>query len=195
VSVLPFSVNLLAPLAPLPHLAEPEARVYVRARAPRVYAAVRQLPDRAVLVELPLEPNYDRRAMYYSTMHRRRLLNGYSGFHPPEYETLVGILSDILRQPDAALEALRQRQATHALVHEAAYLGGEGGRISALFRASGAVEIFHDGRDALFALPSGSSSANSPLLPIAPGSFGRWPLVRVTPVSSPDRRANCPPGC
>jgi len=36
----------------------------------------------SVLVELPIgQPDYDLRAMYYSTMHWRGLVNGYSGMH------------------------------------------------------------------------------------------------------------------
>ena len=39
-----------------------------------------------VLAELPLgQPDFDLRAMFYSTVHQRALLNGYSGFFPPHY--------------------------------------------------------------------------------------------------------------
>jgi hypothetical protein len=151
VNVLPFPVNRVMSLQTL---ATPEARVYPSADAPRVYAAVRQLPHPAVLVEFPFgRPDYDRRAMYYSTAHWRPLVNGYSGFYPPDYGRLAFFLSDVPRRPELAWEALRQRGVTHALVHEAAYLEGEGVRVSTSFRAAGATEIFRDGSDALFALP------------------------------------------
>ena len=153
VSVLPYPVNRVRPVE---NLATPEARVHLAASAPAVYTAVRRLPERAVLVELPLgRPEYDVRAMYYSTMHWRPLINGYSGFYPPDYPTLMFFLSDIPGRPERAWQALRRRGVTHALVHEAAYLEGEGTRISASFRAAGAAEIFSDGSDTLFALPAG----------------------------------------
>lgn len=149
--VLPFPVNRVPPVR---NFATPEPRVYRLADAPPVYAAVRQLPKDAVLVEFPLGPGeYDRRAMYYSTMHWRRLINGYSGFYPPGYLRLMPVLSDVTRRPDS-WNVLREHGATHALVHEAAYLDDQGARISQWLRASGAAEIFRDGGDALFALPT-----------------------------------------
>lgn len=149
VSVLPFPVNVVPPVR---DLVTPQSRVYPPADMPPVYAAVRRLPKDTVLVEFPFGAGeYDRRAMYYSTLHWRRLVNGYSGFYPPEYAGLVPVLSNLPRRPEAGA-ILRQRGVTHALVHEAAYLGDEGARVSAWFRASGASEIFRDGSDALFAL-------------------------------------------
>jgi hypothetical protein len=153
-SVLPFPVNVVPPVR---DLATPEARIYPPANAPRVYMAVRRLPADAVLAEFPFgAPEYDRRAMYYSITHWRRLLNGYSGFYPPDYLSLAPVLSDIPRRSEA-WEILRQRGVTHAIVHEGAFLRADGPRVSAWFRASGASEIFRDGSDALFALPDGSS--------------------------------------
>ena len=153
VNVRPFPLNVAPRLR---NLATPEARVYRSADAPRAYSAVRELPADAVLAEFPLgEPAYDRRAMYYSTTHWRQLINGYSSFIPPSYPALAVVISDIRRRPEPAWEALRERGATHALVHEAAYLEGDGVRISEWLRASGAVEIFRVGSDALFVLSSG----------------------------------------
>ena len=152
VSVGPFPVNRVAPLR---DFVTPEARVYTSEHAPPVYAAVRRLPDDVVLVEFPLgPPDYDRRAMYYSTVHWRPLINGYSGFYPPDYALLMVFLRDLPRRSEPAWRALRERDVTHALVHEAAYLGDDGARISTWLRASGAAEIFRDGGDRLFALPA-----------------------------------------
>ena len=155
VNVYPFPVNRVAPLSNLSPL---ERRIYPPAETPRVYAAVRRLPRDVVLVEFPFgQPDHDRRAMYYSTTHWRPLINGYSGFYPPGYFTLVALLTDVQRRPERAWNALRERGATHALVHEAAYPGRGGVQVSEWLRASGAEEIFRDGRDALFALPSNAS--------------------------------------
>lgn len=161
VNVLPFPVNRVAPpvnLAPL------EARVYPAADAPRVYTAVRQLPRHAVLIEFPFgDGEYDRRAMYYSTTHWRPLINGYSGFYPPDYARLTHFLSDLPGRPELARETLRHAGVTHALVHEAGYLKDEGRRVSSWFRESGAAEIFRDGSDVLFALPARFSLAGRQL--------------------------------
>jgi hypothetical protein len=156
VNVHPFLVNRVGQLSNLSPL---ERRVYTPADTPHVYAAVRRLPDDAVLVEFPFgQPDHDRRAMYYSTTHWRPLINGYSGFYPPGYFTLVALLTDVQQRPEPAWNALRERGATHALVHEGAYLRRDGVDVSAWLRASGAAEIFRDGRDALFALPTHASS-------------------------------------
>jgi hypothetical protein len=57
------------------------------------------------------------------------------------------------RHPDFSLDVLRMSGATHAVVHEAAYLDTEGIETSALLRGAGAVEIRRDGSDVLFRLP------------------------------------------
>jgi hypothetical protein len=76
---------------------------------------------------------------------------------------LAILLSEIPRRRlELAWKDLRQRGVTHALVHEAAYLEGDGVRVSTWLGASGAAEIFRDGSDALFALPKGSSVVGPP---------------------------------
>ncbi len=178
-SVLPFPVNRVKPPV---NLAPPEARVYPFADAPRVYTAVRELQRHAVLIEFPFGvAEYDRRAMYYSTTHWRPLINGYSGFYPPDYARLRHFLSDLPGRPELARETQRQAGATHALVHEAGYLRDEGRRVSAWFHESGATEIFRDGSDALFALPAHFSLADRPV----PFSALRSTAVEGLAVSPP----------
>lgn len=149
--VVPFVVNGTAPIE---RYNPPEARLYPPSRAPVVYAAVAREPDDMVLAELPLgHPDFDLRAMFYSAVHRRRLLNGYSGFFPAHYGQLRVALSDVLRQPDLAWQAVRNIGATHILVHEGAYLGSEGPLTSSAFRERGAVEVVRDHGDVLLRLP------------------------------------------
>jgi hypothetical protein len=132
----------------------PPARVYRPARAPRLYREMRHLVGEGVLAELPIgQPDYDLRALYYSTAHWRPLLNGYSGFYPPYWGPLTTALSTIPRHPEVAMRTLRGASVTHVLVHEAAYLGSEGPQTSAALRAAGAVEVDRDGTDVLFAIP------------------------------------------
>lgn len=66
----------------------------------------------------PQDPTY----MYYSTRHWQPLVNGYSGFTPPSYDSLVNELQAF---PDpSAIAALRRRQVKYLLVHERYYLRG-----------------------------------------------------------------------
>jgi hypothetical protein len=150
-TLVPFQINAVTPPR---GYAMPEPRLYRPARAPLVYREFAARAPEGVLVELPLgQADYDLRAMYYSIVHWRPLLNGYSGFFPAHYSLLRFALSEVARDPELALRALREGGATHAIVHEAAFLGAEGGLISATLRMSGAVELYRDGSDLLFALP------------------------------------------
>jgi hypothetical protein len=149
--VLPFPVN---GVSPLPEFATPEARVYRPARAPRIYQDVAPAPPDSVLLELPFgEPDYDARAVYYSTVHWKKLVNGYSGFFPPHYGRLTAILNAIARDDDIAWQALEEIGVTHVIVHEGAYLDDSGARLSAWLTAHGAAEVSRRDRDVLFEMP------------------------------------------
>lgn len=147
---VPFTVNGINPLR---GVTTPEARLYRPARAPAVYQEVARQPPDSVVLELPIgQPDYDLRAVYYSTVHWRPIVNGYSGFFPAPYGPLVAALSEMGRHPELSRQAVRASGATHAIVHEGAYLGTEGAEASALLRDAGAVEIFREGSDVLFLL-------------------------------------------
>lgn len=90
---------------------------------PSVYAA---LPDGgdAVLVDLPLpthdgeywiDPTY----MVYSTFHRRRLVNGFSGFFPVWYPRLVVASREF--PSDDSIAVFRKAGAQFAVIHEEFY--------------------------------------------------------------------------
>ena len=137
-----------AGLTPLP------AAVATGPAAPAVYRFAAQLPSSAVLIELPLgEPAFDVRYMFYSTLHWRRLVNGYSGGAPPQYEMLTESLRDVATRPDRAWQAIADSTATHAIVHEASYAGDGGPRLSAWFRTRGATEVAAFGGDRVFLIP------------------------------------------
>jgi hypothetical protein len=149
-TALPFLVNGTTPPA---GFAAPEARVYRPARAPRLYHAIAALDPDAIIAELPLgQHDFDLRATYYSTVHWRRILNGYSGFYPPFYGPLATALSNIPRR-DGALLTLKGAGVTHVLVHEGAFLGDEGPATSRALVTAGAVELDREGSDVLIALP------------------------------------------
>jgi hypothetical protein len=90
--------------------------------------------------------------VFHAGIHRRRLVNGYSGFFPRSYTDRVGALHDVFENPARAEEVLRSTGATHALVHEGVYTGGAGKEVSDWLRSIGAREITSNGRDRLFAL-------------------------------------------
>jgi hypothetical protein len=147
----PFVVNGMSSVQ---GLATPPARLELPRRAPLVYRAVGRLPTDAVIADLPLgEADYDLRAMYYSIERWRRIVNGYSGFFPPHYGRVKVALSEVQRHPDVSIETLRELGVTHVIVHEAAYLDGEGRDTTATLRGLGATELFRDGADTLLALP------------------------------------------
>jgi hypothetical protein len=85
--------------------------------APAIYSA---LPDagEAVLVDLPIPDRFnalDFQYIYNETFHRRRILNGSSGFIPEDYSDLVEASREF---PSArALDILRQRGAQYAVLH------------------------------------------------------------------------------
>lgn len=148
--VRPFPINGLGALR---DYATPDARVYRPGRAP---AAYRRLADESgvVLAELPLgQADYDIRAMFYSMVHKARLINGYSGFFPPHYGLLALTLSDVPGQTMSAWAALRGVGVTHVLVHEGAWLDDRGPRTTQALTQLGATEIFRDGSDVILRLP------------------------------------------
>jgi hypothetical protein len=128
-----------------------------------LYGAVARLPDRAVIVELPLgEPAFDIRYMFYSTRHWKRLVNGYSGARPAEYGQLDQSLRDVTTRPDYAWQELQRSRATHAIVHEAFFAGDRGARVSTWLRTNGAREIESFGAEHIFELPATTNPALEP---------------------------------
>jgi hypothetical protein len=147
---LPFTVNGVTPPR---GFNPPEARVYRPARAPAIYHAVAAQRDVVAVAELPLGyPDFDQRAAFYSMVHWKPVINGYSGFAPPHYGRLTALLSEIPRHADISVSTLLEIGVTHVIVHEGAFIGDEGSATSAALRASGAAELFRDGTDVLFGL-------------------------------------------
>jgi hypothetical protein len=85
---------------------------------PAIYDRLRDEP-RAVVVELPF---YDRRAffgnagyMINATRHRHPIVNGYSGFAPPDFEATAQAMRTF--PDDVALELMHKLGVTHVVVH------------------------------------------------------------------------------
>jgi hypothetical protein len=149
----PFPINgnstayARADLAPLPDTVESGAG------APPVYRFIATLPSNTAIVELPLgEPAFDIRYMFYSTLHWKPLVNGYSGGEPSDYQLLETSLQDVRTRPDRAFQALVDSGATHVVVHEAFYAAEGGARVTDWLRSRGARELATMGRDRVFEL-------------------------------------------
>jgi hypothetical protein len=91
---------------------------------PSVYAAI--AGPQVVLAEFPINPDVSGFAdntafMYFSLWHWRSLVNGYSGFYPQSYETLVDEMNWFPGKK--AVDALAARGVTHLTVNCALYAG------------------------------------------------------------------------
>jgi hypothetical protein len=133
--------------------AVPSAVLYPGGRIPAVYAAIAALPADAVVAELPVgSTNWDVRAVFYSTAHKRRLLNGYSGGFPQRYMALVAVLARVDTQPDATRAYLARAGVTHVIVHRAAYLNGADRAVVQWLLEGGATRMGVFGTDELYAM-------------------------------------------
>lgn len=129
----------------------PPARIEPAAEAPAVYHQLATMPDDTVVAEFPFgDPAWELRYVYYSTVHWRRLVNGYSGTFPPSYATRVALLQRLDEHPDAAWRALRDAGTTHVVVHRAALAPAEAARVVAWLDDHFAVEIARFGDDLLY---------------------------------------------
>jgi hypothetical protein len=148
--VAPVPTNL--PVRPNEGLAWPP-EIEAGRRISPIYRVIRDLPARVVLAEFPFgDPAYEVRAVYYAGFHRRPIVNGFSGFFPPDYGRRAAYLADVLTRPAEAAEWLRESQATHALVHEGAYLDHRGPEVSAWLESLGARQVTRSGEDVLYVL-------------------------------------------
>ena len=130
----------------------PAARVEPAATAPAVYRQLAAMPAARVLAEFPFgDPAWDLRYVYYSTVHWKRLVNGYSGGFPHAYKVRVALLQRLAENPDAAWQAVLDAGTTHVVVHRDGYPGGDASVVEQWLLAHGAAEIARVGNDHLYA--------------------------------------------
>jgi hypothetical protein len=129
---------------------EAPSRVFPRADAPAVYDTLARIPH-AVVAELPFgDTTWELRYVYYSTVHWKPLVNGYSGGFPASYKLRVALLQRLREDPEAAWRALRDVGTTHVVVHERAFPPGEAAHVVQWLRDHAAVEIARFDGDLLF---------------------------------------------
>jgi hypothetical protein len=112
------------------------------------WPVVERPETRAAIVELPLGPDYDAAATFRSQVHRRRVVNGVSGYDPPAYSILQVGLKD--RDP-AMLLALASFGPIEAVVDHTADPDGAVDRyVSSL---PGVRAVVSDGKRTAYRLP------------------------------------------
>ena len=161
----PIGLNQELPSAVLANPAP--AYLTPRNALPAIYQAVDSLRPTAILAELPFgDPWYDLRYMYFSALHRRQLLNGYSGLFPPSFLARQRVLARPLLDPEASARAIGG--ATHVIVHRQAWRDDTGARVSAWLEQFGARLIAEGDGAALYELPVREDFADLRVLPSTP---------------------------
>jgi hypothetical protein len=146
----PIAVNLIGP-SPGLRRAQP---VVPLTEAPAVYRFLATLDGPVVVVHLPFgAPAHDLRYMYYSAVHWKPLLNGYSGGFPPSHYRRVGVFRHADRHADRAWQTLVDAGVTHVVVHEGAFRGRRGQSTSRALVDRGAKLEAAFGRDRVYSLP------------------------------------------
>jgi hypothetical protein len=134
-------------------MTQPPPRVYPAAHAPAIYRELAALPEGTVVAEFPFgDPAWELRYVYYATVHRHRLLNGYSGGFPRGYQVRVARLRRLAQAPEDAWQALRDAGTTHVVLHRRE-MGPDGALTSAWLIDRGArLEARFEGDDELYRL-------------------------------------------
>jgi hypothetical protein len=129
----------------------PPSRIEPAEHAPVVYQHLADMANATVIAEFPFgDPAWELRYVYYSTVHWKRLVNGYSGGFPQGYNVRVALLQRVNENPEAAWQALRATGATHMIVHEAAFAPGGAEAVKTWLTNHAAIEIARFGTDVLY---------------------------------------------
>ena len=132
----------------------PPARVEPKDRAPAVYRQLAAMPGELVVAEFPFgDPAWELRYVYYSTVHWKRIVNGYSGGFPQGYKVRVARLQRVNESPDAAWQTLVDAGTTHVIVHESALPTSDVVTMRSWLEMHDAREMGRFGSDVLYDLP------------------------------------------
>ncbi len=100
----------------------PEPYLTPSPEAPAVYRLLASLPDPVIVAELPFADLwYSTRYLYFSTVHWKPLVNGFTSFYPPSFLERVQWLVNPVNTPDRAWQALVSAGTTHVVVHTGAW--------------------------------------------------------------------------
>ena len=127
----------------------------ISASAPAVYRQLGQLQGSIVVTELPLgDTAWDLRAVFGSTAHWHRLVNGFSGYQPLSYRERARRLLVPTREPEAAWETLRAAGTTHVVLNRRAYHASDESAVATWLTSHGARSVGEFGHTSLYELPS-----------------------------------------
>jgi hypothetical protein len=136
------------------------------ADAPELWPRVERRDSALPILELPLGPEWDAAGTYRAIWHRRRAVNGVSGYDPPHYAPLQAGLN---AHDPAMLAALASLGPIDVVVDGAADRDGAWARyVSA---ASGAAVVASDGVRTTYRIPGGG--------PLDPPVGEAFPIVAV----------------
>lgn len=98
-------------------------------KRPEVYTHVKALPAGSSLIELPMPQNPVDRGqealpMYYSTFHRKKIVNGYSGYFPPGYTIIHESMEAF--PSDETFRLLKDLEVNYILIHTQGFRAEEG---------------------------------------------------------------------
>jgi hypothetical protein len=134
----------------------PPARIAPAATAPEVYRRLAAMPPATIVAEFPFgDAAWEIRYVYYSTVHWKRILNGYSGSSPPGYTRRMAALRRFGERPEEAWAALKAAGATHAVVHIPSFMratDAAGAHVWLVTHGAQRLESFPEG-DVLYSLP------------------------------------------
>ena len=117
----------------------PQAKLLRADMNPPVYEFLRGAPA-GVVLELPFSPplggkpdpkhrvDYDSDYICWSARHWHPIINGYSGYYPPSYETTRARLEGFPDEP--AMAFLAERRVRYVLLHTSYMRPGEAARIA-----------------------------------------------------------------
>jgi hypothetical protein len=185
-----FPLNQVLPSQGL--VSPPPAYLTPAPTLPQVYRALETVRADAVIAELPFGDSwYDLRYMYFAGIHRRRLMNGYSGLFPPSYLARQRVLAQPLLDPPASAQALNG--ATHIIIHRRAWSDDTGTRLAAWLEQYGAQSVVDVDGAVLYELPVRESLAElTPPTPLA--SFAPPTLAgKCLGASAGSCRSGCEP--
>jgi hypothetical protein len=116
-------------------------RAFPERDVPDVYKFLRTLDNDDVVVHLPFGlPEREIQYVYYSAIHGRRIVNGYSGAFPPSYTLRMGPYTSAAVDPRAANEHFHHDSVTVVVVHTDAWVTDAGKSLVAIFDRSNGYE-------------------------------------------------------
>jgi hypothetical protein len=131
----------------------PAPRIEPAASAPAVYRHLATMPGDLVIAEFPFgDPAWELRYVYYSTVHWKRIVNGYSGGFPQAYKVRVARFERIALEPEQAWHTLIEAGATHVVLHEGAVTNDQLTSLRLWLQTHGATELGRFDNDSLFAI-------------------------------------------